>query len=57
MCELFGMSSNQPEDIASYGQFNFLMSDSEVMIAYGHDQLNRWTSPVCEVTKVNGHTV
>lgn len=29
------------EDIASYGQFNFLMSDGIVLIAYGHDRLHR----------------
>jgi len=28
------------EDIASYGQFNFLMSDGEILIAYGHDRLH-----------------
>lgn len=28
------------EDIASYGQFNFLMSDGVVLIAYGHDRLH-----------------
>jgi len=27
------------EDIASYGQFNFLLSDGVVLIAYGHDRL------------------
>jgi len=26
--------------IAAYGQFNFLMSDGEYLIAYGHDRLN-----------------
>ncbi|GMR17859.1 MAG: class II glutamine amidotransferase [Gammaproteobacteria bacterium] len=29
------------EDIASYGQFNFLMSDGDILIAYGHDRLHR----------------
>lgn len=29
------------EDIASYGQFNFLMSDGRYLIAYGHDRLHR----------------
>jgi predicted glutamine amidotransferase len=28
-------------DIASYGQFNFLMSDGSYLIAYGHDRLHR----------------
>lgn len=29
------------EDIASYGQFNFLMSDGHYLIAYGHDRMHR----------------
>ncbi|GMR08618.1 MAG: class II glutamine amidotransferase [Gammaproteobacteria bacterium] len=29
------------ENIASYGQFNFLMSDGRYLIAYGHDRLHR----------------
>lgn len=29
------------EAIAAYGQFNFLMSDGVVLIAYGHDRLHR----------------
>lgn len=29
------------EDIASYGQFNFLMSDGSILIAFGHDRLHR----------------
>ncbi len=29
------------EDIASYGQFNFLMSDGIILIAYGHNRLHR----------------
>ncbi len=29
------------EAIAAYGQFNFLMSDGAVLIAYGHDRLHR----------------
>lgn len=29
------------EDIAAYGQFNFLMSDGHYLIAYGHDRLHR----------------
>jgi glutamine amidotransferase len=30
------------ELIASHGQFNFLLSDGEYLIAYGHDRLHYW---------------
>jgi len=29
------------ESVAAYGQFNFLLSDGEHLIAYGHDRLHR----------------
>ncbi len=38
--EWFGRLAALSADIAAYGQFNFLMSDGEHLIAYGHDRLH-----------------
>jgi glutamine amidotransferase len=39
-CDWMGRLGQQAGSIAALGKFNFLLSDGEVLVAYGHDRLH-----------------